>query len=371
MSLHVSAADTKKKSDEIDYIALSALLLKDGNIQRADEALREVNLENKELDFSRYYTLKGIILTKKFLYSEANINFEKALKAGQDDLSIYLYIAQNSFKLQKYQACIDALESAKVLSESKPKLLALKAECFWKLSNEEAALNQIRDALSTFPEYYAFYKQRFYYLVSLTLYQSALDDASIYLQKAELNEKTTIAFIVALRKAKEIDRATILAEIANITYIKSADITVLLAHLYLDKGNVQAASTLFDEASIEDSKYTKESAELFRRAKAYTLSLYKNSQMLNTKEKYKQKIAIYLEFADYERVIATHDALKRSSLIDNEDMRYALAYAYYMVGDYETSERELKHLQRSDLFTKALELRKNMQKCQDNHWECE
>ncbi len=176
---------------------------------------------------------------------------------------------------------------------------------------------------------------------------------------------------MALRKAKEIDRAISIAEIANMQYEKSAPITVLLAHLYLDKEQVQSAARLFDEASIEDRKYTKESAELFRRAKEYTLSLYKNSQMLDAKEKYKQKVAIYLEFGDYERVIATHDALERSGLLENEDMRYALAYAYYMVGDYPTCEAELKHLQRGDLFQKALELRKNMQKCQNNHWECE
>ena len=371
LSLTLSASDKKKSADEIDYIALAALLLKDGNYQRADEALTQVNLEDKELDFSRFYTLKGLVLTKKSLYKEANLNFDKALKAGQEDLTIYLYIAQNSYKLKEYQHCIDALDTAKSISDTKPKLLALKAECFWQLAKHNESLQLLRYALTKFPTHYAFYKQRFYYLVSLNLYQSALDDATVYLQKAELNEKTTIAFIVALRKAKEIDRAISIAEIANMQYEKSAPITVLLAHLYLDKEQVQSAARLFDEASIEDRKYTKESAELFRRAKEYTLSLYKNSQMLDAKEKYKQKVAIYLEFGDYERVIATHDALERSGLLENEDMRYALAYAYYMVGDYPTCEAELKHLQRGDLFQKALELRKNMQKCQNNHWECE
>ena len=371
LSLHVSGADKPKSDDEIDYIAMAALLFKDGNINRAAEALNSVDTSKKDIDLIRYYTLKGLVATKQGKLKEANGYFQESIKAGQEDKSIYLYMAQNYFKLKAYNKTIEALNKASELVAQKPKLIALKAESFWRLKESEAALVTLKEGLKLHRDYYDFYKQRFYYFVALGLYQSALEDANIYMQKGSLDEKSTIALIVALRKAKEIDRAITLAEMANLRYTKSAEITVLLAHLYLDKSMVESAANLFDEASIEDSKYTKEAAELYRRAKDYTLSLYKNSQMLDTKEKYKQRIAIYLEYGDYERVIATHAALERSGLIENEDMRYALAYAYYMVGDYTASEAQLKKLRRADLFAKALELRKSMQKCQNNHWECE
>ncbi|MGB3961886.1 MAG: hypothetical protein WBK95_06590, partial [Sulfurimonas sp.] len=103
----------------------------------------------------------------------------------------------------------------------------------------------------------------------------------------------------------------------------------------------------------------------------FSTALYKNSQLLETKEKLKQRIAIYLEFEDYERVIASQKALYRSGLIEDENIRYALAYAYYKAGDFDSSEKELKQLSKADLFQKATEIRKNMQKCIDNHWECE
>lgn len=374
LSLSIGAmAEDKKSSDEIDFVALAALLLKDGYIERANEALNNIKLEEQkeEIDLVRYYTLRGLIYSKKSQYHLANKNFQLALDNGQTDKTIYLYMAQNSFKLKAYQDTIDALNKSGELMQKNPKLIALKAECHWQLKAYDDALKMIAFGLEKYATHYDYYKQRFYYLISLELYQAALSDAQIYLQKAKASEKTTVAFIVALRKAHEVDDAIRLAEIANVRYVDSSDVTVLLAHLYLDKEMINAAAALFDEASIEDFKYTKESAEIFRRAKEYTLALYKNSQMLDTTEKYKQKIAIYLEYGDYERVVATRDSLYRSKLIENEDMRYALAYAYYMIGEYDNSEEELKQLTRSDLFTKAIELRKNMQKCQNNHWECE
>jgi negative regulator of genetic competence, sporulation and motility len=134
---------------------------------------------------------------------------------------------------------------------------------------------------------------------------------------------------------------------------------------------VQAAADLFDQASIEDPKYTKEAAEMLRRAKEFTLALYKNAELTDMQEKYKQRVAIYLEFGEFERVVATHSALERSGLLDDENIRYALAYSYYMSSNFKASEAQLKELTRPDLFEKATELRKNIEKCQNNSWECE
>ncbi|MCJ7765486.1 MAG: hypothetical protein MUP09_06045, partial [Thiovulaceae bacterium] len=196
-------------------------------------------------------------------------------------------------------------------------------------------------------------------------------DANVYLANAEPNAKTYLTFIGALRKSGATVKATLLAEEANMKFLESAEITVMLAHLYLDRDMIQAAANLFEEASIEDPKYTKEAAEMLRRAKEFTLALYKNAELTDTQEKYKQRIAIYLEFGEYERVVATHSALERSGLLEDENIRYALAYAYYMTSNFEACEAQLKELTRPDLFQKATELRKNIEKCQKNSWECE
>jgi len=369
ISLNISAAE-KKTSDEIDHMALAALLLKDGFNNRAQDELNQVDTEDKNLDKGRYFTLKGLVSTKLGAYKEANKFFEQALAFEDVDKALYLYIAQNSYKLKDYKGALDAIVKAGPIADEKASVIALKAECHWQLKDPDTALEVLAKGIRSFPAEWNFYKQRFNYLVSLKLYQAALEDAQIYLVNAKPTDKTVISFISALRNSGDTDKAIELAEQANLRFITSADITVILGHLYIDKEMIQAAADLFDEASIEDDKYTKEAAEMMRRAHQFTLALYKNSQMLEAKEKLKQRVAIFIEFGAYERILASTQALYRSGLIEDESIRYALAYSYYMVGKYEECEEELKFLTRPDLFNKATELRKNMQKCKDNHWEC-
>jgi len=359
------------KKDEVDFISLATLMLKDGFYDRANEALNQVDTNKTEFDFARFYTLKGLVLTQKQQLNDANDFFQLSIDNGQEDKSIYLYMAQNSYKLKDYLYVIKYIDNAKEITTDKPKIHSLKADAFWKLKKHEDSLTTLKEINKKFPQFFPAYKQRFYYFVELKLYKSALSDADVYLKNAKPDERTTLSLISALKNAGEIDRAIELAESSNIIFSKSAKITLLLGHLYLKKQMVQATADIFDTASIKDFKYTKEAAEMLRRAKEYSQSLFKNSQMLDTKEKLKQKIAIFLEFSEYERIVATYKDLKRSELIKNEDIRYALAFSYYQIGEYEMCERELKELKRSDLFSKATELRKNMQKCKVNFWECE
>jgi len=363
-------ASDKKSDDEVDYIALATMLLKDGYYSRANDALNSVDLEDETVDKAQFYTLKGFVSSKLLQYKASNEYFYKAIEFGQTQKIIYVYIAQNSFKLQDYKGVISALDNVKDMVKEQPKLMALKAESYYRLKDYDGALNTLATLNTLHPTYYDAYRQRFVYLVSLGLYQSALDDAQIYLKNAKANEKVTISFINALRNAKETDKAIKLGEKAHAMYAKNATMTVLLASLYMDKDMIHAAADLFDEASLQDEKYIKDSSEMFRRAKEYVQALYKNSQILDAKEKYKQKIAIYLEFGNYEKVVATESAIKRNGLLEEQNIVYALAYSFYKIGDFEKSEKYLKQITRSDLFQKAIKLRKNMSKCKNNQWEC-
>ena len=362
------------KTDDVDYVELGAMMLRDGHVERAGDALNMVDLNDTETDLPRYYMLKGLVETKQSLYKEANGHFYKSIELNEDTNAskpLYLYIAQNSFKLKEYKGCIGALDKVPDLMAQNPKLFGLKAECYWREGDQDAAMAVLRDVNNRFPEYWDAYKQRFYYLVSLGLYQAALEDAQVYLANAKANETILINFINALRQSGQTDKAIELGEEANLRYPSSAKVTVMLAHLYLDKEMIGAAAELFNEASIEDGKYTNESAEMYRRARDYVMALLKNTQMLDTKEKYKQRIAIFLEYGDYERIIVTRQAMARSGLMEEESMRYALAYAYYMEGEFEQTEALLETLTQPDLFSKAVELRKKMEKCKNNIWECQ
>ena len=48
------AQDVEQPSQEIDYIELAALMLRDNHLDRAEMALQQVNLDNEDTDQPRY-----------------------------------------------------------------------------------------------------------------------------------------------------------------------------------------------------------------------------------------------------------------------------------------------------------------------------
>jgi hypothetical protein len=77
-----------------------------------------------------------------------------------------------------------------------------------------------------------------------------------------------------------------------------------------------------------------------------------------------------VELENFDLVAGMGDALYRNGLLENQDIRYAHAYALYRTGDFKASQQQLTKLTRPDLFRKATELRKAMDKCADAKWRC-
>ena len=361
------AAEPKEK---VDYVALAALLMRDGHYDRAEAALQQVDPEDEKVDKVRFHTLGGMITMKKGLYVAAVEQFEKAIAAGQSDPVLYLYIAQAHYELKEYRKALDAFERAGTPAEGKPGFFAMRAQCHWMLKAYDDALGLLQSGQERFPTYNAFLKQAFYYMVELQLYQEAQFYAERFLQSGDVDAEAYLAIGRALKSSGEYEKALRILEEAHLRFPGNAKLTVLLAHVYIDLGRLHPAADLFDKASVIESTYTAEASEMYRRAKELYRAIYLNAQILDQQEKYKQRMAILLEFGDFEKAAAMADALDRIGLIENEDIRYALAFSLYQVGAYDATERQLQQLSRPDLFQKATQLRANIEKCEQNPWEC-
>ncbi|MEA1918465.1 MAG: CDC27 family protein [Campylobacterota bacterium] len=370
--LSVASASEKKKAEEdVDLVSLAALLTNDGFYHRANDTLNQVDTTEKNFNFSYFYTLRGVVANKMQDYSGAVKYFEQALEYPQTEKSVHLYIAEASYKMKDYKRSVQALDDAGDLASSKANLVAFRAEAYWKLKEYDKALGTLDRGYERFNKDGSFLKQKFFYLVQLSLFQEAFETSKIYLASGvKVDAQTYLAFATTLRKNGEIKRAIAMLEEGRLRFKSEPKLTVLLAHLYVDQSQLFAAANLFENASYYEREYTKESSELYRRAKAFVHALYLNSQVLDQKEKLKQRLAIYVEFAEYDRAIAMHPALERSGLLENEDIRYALAYTYYMNAQYDKSEAILKTLTKPDLFSKGITLRNNMEKCRANRWDC-
>ncbi|MMZ69804.1 hypothetical protein D1872_327140 [compost metagenome] len=81
-------------------------------------------------------------------------------------------------------------------------------------------------------------------------------------------------------------------------------------------------------------------------------------------------MAVLISEGAFEKVIGLEADLARYGLLNNDTIRYALAYAYYMVKDYSQAQKHLKKITDSQLFSKATIIRKNIEKCKEKPLEC-
>jgi tetratricopeptide (TPR) repeat protein len=395
--------------DLVDHISLATLMIYDAKYDKARNELRLVSPTASYYDAAKFYTVSGVLESKLEHHNEAIFNYRKAIEAtekkvflppkiytkqkhlfsigGSEDViekepdfdpekvkkekieKLYIYLSQAYYKAKEYKNSVEALDLAGELGRNRASLYAFRADCYWKIEEHANAFNALNLGIKRFDDA-SLLKQKFYYFSELKLYLSAVETSMAYMKKVGQNEEDFIALAQMLISADQTHEAIKVLEHAKLAFPKNAKIGALLAHTYLKKEMPYSGASLLEYSSYYDEKYLKDSIEVYRRVKNYPHAIYLNSLMLDKVEKLKQRVAIYIDRGEFEKVIGLKDALNRYSMLDDDNLRYAMAYAYYMAKDYKTAEEHLKKISDNELFTKATVIRKNIEKCQDNSMEC-
>ncbi|MGD2127661.1 MAG: hypothetical protein PVJ33_02285 [Lysobacterales bacterium] len=367
ISVSAWAADS---DDEVDYLALAALMLRDGNLDRAIVALDQVDLQAEGVDVVRYWTLLGMAHMQRDELEPARDAFRKAADSGAAEPAVFVYLAQVNYKLEDYQATIDALDRAGDSLARVPSAYHMKAQSYWLLKQPVMALATLEQGAKVFPDDANFLRRRVFYLVELGLYKEAVAEGRRYLQLTQGKLEDYVAIGNALRASGELDEAAEFLEEAQLRFPYSTDVKKVLAHVYLQREELSAAADLLYKAALLDSKLMAEAAELYRRAGQINRALSINSRLSDQPEKFRQRLALYLELQNYEQAAAMETPLRRVGLLEDEDLQYAIAYAQFKIGEFGAAERHLSTLTRPDLFRKAAELRRAIQDCQEDSWKC-
>lgn len=411
---HLSLFAEEPKEETIDHMALATMMFYDG---KDDKAIHELTLAKKakeSIDWSKYYSIEGMIHLRKEAYPQAIASLKKAIETTRTKVyeapkadeperkylfsvasdkkiiepkitvpafdaekikkekveELYIYLSQAYYRNKQYQETIMALDNAGSKGRDRAALFTLRAECYWNLKQYAGALDTLSRGFKLFPKDSTLLKQKFYYFAELKLYQAAIEAAKVYMTHVPANVDEHIALSQMLVSGGEENEAIKVLEEAKITFPRSAKINMLLGYLYNKKDMPHTTAHLFEQGSYIDRKYLKEAAEMYRRSGNLSHALYLNAQMENQAEKAKQQVAIYIDRGEFEKVIGLKDALDRYGLLDDDALRYALAYAYYVVKDYDEAEEHLKKIVDNELFSKATIIRKNIEKCKNNSLEC-
>ena len=356
--------------DEVNYLDLAALMLRDGNLDRAVIALDQVPLDDENVDLLRYYTLRGMAHLRRNEPEAAAQVLELAVATGGAESIVYIYLAQVYFQLERYRDVLTTLDLAGPELERIASIYHMRAQCHWLLGKSALALATLDAAGELFPLESAFLRRKVFFLIELGLYREAAEQGRIYLQQSEGKREDYVALGNAMRAGGEEEEAASLLERARLMFPGDADVNKVLAHAYLDMGQMNTAAELVYEAALLDPTLIGEAAELYRRAGRPYKALMLNGQISDQKTKFRQRLALLLELQRYEQAASMDGDLKRVGLLEDEDVRYALAYAVFKVGDFDEAETHLQKLTRPDLFRKAAELRRTIQDCSEDPWKC-
>ena len=168
--------------EPVDYVNLGATLLKDGYVQRAKTVLEKADVSQRDFDFKQYYTLKGVLYHRLGYPVISNIFFNEAVARGQDNPSIYIYVARNHWQKRNYPEIIEALDKAGPAALENQPMYVIKAEAYKQMGDLDKAWSVLDAGIEKFPDYSKFYRQKFYYLVDLGFFQAAEQYAEKYLE---------------------------------------------------------------------------------------------------------------------------------------------------------------------------------------------
>src|SRR5690606_13262084 len=122
-----------------------------------------------------------------------------------------------------------------------------------------------------------------------------------------------------------------------------------------------AAAELLARQALSEPVLYPEAAELLRRAGWPMRALALNARIADQPRKLHQRVGILTELQHHAEVVAMEDALHRAGLLEDQQVRYALAYAHFHGRDFDAVERHLRFLTEPELFRRATELRRLMQ----------
>lgn len=361
---------TQGAEDEVNYLDLAALMLRDGNLDRVLVALDQVDPAEEGLDLLRFYTLRGIAHLRRDEPQLAVDALQQAVATAEAEPTVYVYLAQSLFQLERYREVLSALDAGGPELGQIVSIHHMRAQCHWLLGEAAMAMATLDRASAQFPAEKGFLRRKVFFLIELGLYREAVEAGTLYLQSSAGKREDYLAIGAALRAAGEPGEAIRLLEQARLTFAADPEINKVLARAYLDQGMVNTAADLVYQAAQADASLISEAAELYRRAGRPGRALMLNGQVTDQRTKLRQRLALFLELQRFEQAATMDDELRRVGLLEDEDIRYAMAYATFKTGDFEAAEIYLQRLVRPDLFRMAAELRRAMQDCAEDPWQC-
>ncbi len=360
-----------ENEDKIDHLELAAVLISDGHFDRAELVLAEVDPTDEGLDLARYYMLAGVVALKLGNSQQAVDLLEDSIEAGQTDPLVHVFLAQALFAVERYEETIDALDDAGEVADGIEGSFLIQAQCHWRMEDRVGAWQALDEGLAKFPGAIGLMRHKVMLLMEMGLYHQALEEGESLVSHDEATAEDCVAIAEALRRGNQFHDAILVLEVARLRYPESEPVLRQMAQTYLDDGWPLTAARIMHEASMQNPDLRVDAAELYRKAGNLLLALYVNAQIVDQPVKVRQRLGILIELGRFEEAAALEDRVSRLGLLDDDAIRYAMAYILYRIGDLVGAEKYLKGILDQVHYDKSMVLLSTIEKCRASEWACE
>lgn len=309
-----SMALAQDATPDEDPLELAALLIGDGFWERAEVVLDGIEEPD---DPVRFHTLRGTVHLHDEEWTAAADHLQTAIDLGGQDPTLWMRLgyAQTNFDVP---AAYDTVSAA--------------------------------------PDYNGRTKQLALILCELGLYQEALaldigDD---------LDARRVIA--EAMHRGGQTERAIEMLEQARLMAPEDVELSAHLARLYVAADRPLAAGQVLMIAAEQDPALFADAVECYRMGGQIDRALLLNARVQDPVIKTRQRLGLLLVSEQWERAAALEPRAERLGLLEEDEVRYGLAYAFFMMGDHTTADELLDGIRDPRIFEDATRLRQAMER---------
>lgn len=345
-----------------DPVALAALLVQDGKLDRASSVLDGVAPDAPGVDTARYWTLRGLVWIRQEQPLDAARAFAAAIAASEPpaDPQLHLSLARAHLRAGADAEALTAIRAGGAPLDALPGRWLVAARAHWSLGELPEAWSALELGGARFPSQPDFPRQQVLLLVEMGLTREAGARASALLERADGGADDALAIAEAMRRAGAHDRAGAVLEEARLRFGGDTRLDIQLAAVHADAGRPLAAARLLQPVAHDDPELADETAELFRRAGHLDAALMMNAEIPDPVTKVRQRFGLLLDSGAWERAAALQPRLSRLGLLEDDRVRYGVAYAWFQVGDLDAAEALLRGVSDPIVFRQATELRRAM-----------
>ena len=366
LTLDVAVGPTAaaRSASSEDPLSLVALLIQDGNLNRAEAVLDRISpAVDGDLDTGRYWTLQGLVSLRQGDPAQAADALTRALDLveGGPDPQLVLSLARARVLSGDQRAALEALARGGEILDAFPSAYLIAARAHRDLSEPGQAWTWLERGAERFPHQVDFVRQQVLLLVEMGLSQEAGLRAHALLGRPDGTADDALTVAEAFRSNGDHARAASVLEEARLRFGGDDRLQVRLASVYAGADQPLAAARLLQVASGADPDLADEAAELFRRAGKLDAALMMNGQVADPVEKARQRFGLLLDGQDFARAVALQPRLSRLGLLDDDAVRYGLAYGWFRLEDFDRCEDLLAGISDPRIFRQATELRRAIQ----------